>query len=109
MTAGYVEHAVALGERPLSVVWRELVPNVAGPLLADAGLRLIGGIYLVASASFLGFGAAPPATDWAQMISENVAGAVLNPWSVVLPAVLIAVLAISVDLLADRFERRIAR
>lgn len=109
VTTGYVDHAVALGERPLAVVWREVVPNVAGPLLADAGLRLIGGIYLIASASFLGFGAAPPATDWAQMISENVAGGDLNPWSVVAPAMLIAALAISVNLLADRLARRIAR
>jgi ABC-type dipeptide/oligopeptide/nickel transport system permease subunit len=108
VTGGFVDHAVAMGERPVSVVWREILPNVAGPLLADGGLRLIGGIYLVATASFLGFGASPPATDWAQMISENIAGGSLNPWSVVLPTLLIAALAIAVNLLADRFERWIA-
>lgn len=109
VTGGFVDHAVAMGERPVSVVWREVVPNVVGPLLADAGLRLIGAIYLVATASFLGFGASPPATDWAQMISENIAGGSLNPWSVLLPTLLIAALAIAVNLLADRFERWVAR
>lgn len=109
VTGGFVDHAVAMGERPVSVLWREVVPNVAGPLLADAGLRLIGAIYLVATASFLGFGASPPAIDWAQMIGENVAGGSLNPWSVMLPTLLIAALAIVVNLLADRFERWVAR
>lgn len=108
VTGGFVDHAVAMGERPVSVLWREVVPNVVGPLLADAGLRLIGAIYLIATASFLGFGPSPPATDWAQMISENIAGGSLNPWSVMLPTFLIAALAIAVNLLADRFERWIA-
>lgn len=109
ITVGYVDHAVAMGERRLAIVWREILPNVAGPLLADAGQRLVGGIYIVASASFLGFGRPPPATDWAQMISENLEGGNLNPWSIMLPALLIAALAVSVNLLADHLDRWIAK
>lgn len=99
--SGYVEAAVALGESGTSVLRRELLPVVTGPVLADAGLRLVGAIYLVATAGFLGVGGGGP--GWAAMIAENIGAAALNPWSVLAPALCIAALAISVNLAADRF------
>lgn len=81
---------------------------MAAPLLADAGLRLVASLYLVATASFLGFGLQPPAADWGLMISENVSGMALTPWGVVAPAVLIGALAVSANLLVDRLARRLA-
>ena len=56
-----------------------------------------------------GFGLQPPATDWGLMIAENVDGMELTPWAVVVPAVLIASLAVSVNLLVDRLANRLAR
>lgn len=106
---GWVEHAVAAGEGRWSVLVREVVPNLMGPLLADAGLRFVGAVYLVASAGFLGFGPAPPASDWSSMIAQNIEGAGLNLWSVVAPAAAIAALTVPTNLLADRLLRRLAR
>lgn len=106
--AGYVEQARALGEPLRSILLRVILPNMAAPLLADAGLRLVASLYLVATASFLGFGPQPPAADWGLMISENVSGMALTPWGVVAPAVLIAALAVSANLLVDRLARRLA-
>lgn len=105
--AGYVEAAVALGERTGAVLRRELLPAVTGPVLADAGLRLVGAIYIVATAGFLGFGDGSP--DWATMIAENISAASLNPWSVVAPGLCIAALAISVNLVVDRLAARVRR
>lgn len=109
VSTGYVEHARATGERMPAILLREVLPNIAGPLLADAGLRFVTSLYLVASVSFLGFGPDPPAADWGLMISENAGGMVLTPWGVIAPAILIAILAISVNLLVDRFSDRLAR
>lgn len=106
---GYVEQAVAIGEGTTSILVRELLPNVMGPLIADAGLRLVSSIYLIAAAGFLGFGPPPPASTWGGMISENLQGIGLNPWGAVLPALVIATLAISVNLLADRLATRLTR
>lgn len=106
VTAGHVEQAVAQGESSLGVITRELLPNVAGALLSDAALRLVGSIYLISSASFLGFGPKPPATDWARQVNQNLQGVALNSWSVVLPAVAVAAFAGSVMLTADRMVRR---
>ncbi|MFG1950298.1 ABC transporter permease subunit [Micromonospora sp. NPDC048830] len=71
-------------------------------LLADAGVRFIGALYLVATASFLGIGVAPDAADWAVMVDRNRSGLALQPWAVVAPAALIVALAVGVNLVADR-------
>lgn len=71
-------------------------------LLADAGVRFIGAVYLVATASFLGIGVAPDAADWAVMVDRNRAGLFLQPWAVAVPAALIISLAVGLNLVTDR-------
>ena len=68
---GYVEAAVARGERSIAVVVREVLPNILAPVLVDAGLRFTYSILIIASVNFLGLGLQPPNSDWALMISEN--------------------------------------
>jgi peptide/nickel transport system permease protein len=102
---GYVESAVARGERTPAILWREILPNVVGPILADAGIRLTGSILLIASVNFLGLGLQPPAADWALIISENRTGITLQPWVIAVPALLLAALTISVNLVADAIAR----
>jgi len=104
-TRGYVEAAVARGERVPAVLRREILPNVLGTVLADAGIRLTASILLLASVNFLGLGLQPPRADWALMISENRGGFSLQPWTVAAPALLIAFLTISVNLVADAVAR----
>ncbi|MHA4854642.1 ABC transporter permease subunit (plasmid) [Rhodococcus sp. ZPP] len=91
--------------RHLGYLGRSLLPVLA----ADAGLRFVGAIYLVASASFLGVSADSAGTDWAVMIDRNRAGLALVPWGVIVPAVLIIALAMGVNLLFDSGARAAAR
>ncbi|MGW3481751.1 ABC transporter permease subunit [Rhodococcus indonesiensis] len=91
--------------RQLGYLGRSLLPILA----ADAGLRFVGAIYLVASASFLGVSADSAGTDWAVMIDRNRAGLALVPWGVVLPAALIIALAMGVNLLFDSGARAATR
>lgn len=76
-------------------------------LAADLGVRLTGALYLVASASFLGVGVPPDAADWAVMVDRNRGGLFLQPWAVVVPAVLIVCLSVGVNLVFDRALRRV--
>jgi peptide/nickel transport system permease protein len=75
-------------------------------LAADVGVRLVGALYLVASASFLGVGLAPDADDWAVMVDRNRTGMFLQPWAVVVPALLIVALSVGLNLTFDRARRR---
>jgi peptide/nickel transport system permease protein len=102
---GFVEAAVARGERTSAILRREILPNIAGPIAADIGLRFTYAIILVASVNFLGLGLQPPAADWALIISENRSGLTLNPYVILVPAALISLLTISVNLVGDAIAR----
>jgi ABC-type dipeptide/oligopeptide/nickel transport system permease subunit len=56
----------------------------------------------VAAVNYLGLGLRPPAADWALMISENRPGLGLQPWALAVPAALIAVLTVGVNVVADQ-------
>jgi len=70
-------------------------------LAADAGVRMTGVLYLVATAAFLGVGVAPDAADWAVMVDRNRTGLFVQPWAVVVPALLIVCLSMGTNLLCD--------
>lgn len=85
--------------------WRIAMGHVARSALrtlaADAGVRMTGALYLVATAAFLGVGAAPDAADWAVMVDRNRTGLFVAPWAAVVPAVLIVCLSIGTNLFVD--------
>jgi ABC-type dipeptide/oligopeptide/nickel transport system permease subunit len=98
---GYVEAAVARGDKTSTILRREILPNIWGPIVADGGPRFTVSILLVAAVNFLGLGLSPPAADWALMISENRAGITINVWAVLAPALMIAALTVSINVVAD--------
>lgn len=97
----FVVAAEALGEKRSRVIVAEVLPNMIGPLLAEAGLRLTYSIGLVAALGFLGFAADPSAANWGQMMNENRLGLATQPWAVLAPVLMIAVFTIATNLMAD--------
>lgn len=53
-TTSYIEAAVARGERTLSIMRREVLPNITPTIIADLGVRFSAVIILAASVNFLG-------------------------------------------------------
>lgn len=104
---GYVEVALARGESWVRVATRDVLPNITATLLSDVGSRISGTIAMVASANFLGLGLQPPTADWALMVVENRTGLALQPWAVLAPACLIALLTITVNLGGDEIAARL--
>lgn len=102
---GFVEAAAARGESTFAILRREILPNIVSPIAADVGLRFTYSIILVASVNFFGLGLQPPDADWALIISENRDGLALNPWVILVPAGLIALLTISLNLVGDAVAR----
>jgi peptide/nickel transport system permease protein len=105
----YVESAEANALPRRTILVREILPNVATPLMVDYGLRLTWSIALVAGVSFLGFGIQPPNADWGLMINENRQGLTLNPWAVIVPAVCIAMFAVGTNFVTEGVARAVAR
>ena len=97
----YVKAAELQGMRPAAVMAKEILPSLSTPLMVEAGLRLTYSIIIMSGLAFLGFGQQPPAANWGMMINENRTGLPLNPWAVIVPAAMIALLTIGTNLLTD--------
>lgn len=97
----YVEAATLRGEGRGWIIFREILPNALTPLVAEMGLRFIFMVLFVSTLSFLGLGVQPPQADWGGIVKENAEGIVYGIGAALYPAVAIATLAISVNLVAD--------
>lgn len=90
--------------------WRvaltEVLPNVAATLAVEGGLRLTYSIVTISALNFLNFGQPPPAPNWGIMINENRLGIQANPWEVVVPVILIALLTIGTNLFTDAVAKQ---
>jgi peptide/nickel transport system permease protein len=67
----YVQSSRLLGVSSRSALFREVLPNVAGPVLVLATLDLGTAILLLAGLSFLGLGAQPPDPEWGAMVATG--------------------------------------
>lgn len=107
----YVAAARLRGERAPYVMFVEILPNVAGPIVVEATVRLGYAIFAVAGLTFLGFGVQPPSPDWSLQISDGYT--LLNAgtywWTVLFPAAAIASLVIAVNLVADGLQQVLDR
>lgn len=104
-TTGYVEAAMIRGEPLRAIMRHEVLPNVTPALVADAGVRSLGAIFLVASLNFLGVGAQPPSANWGLMIAENRQVLGSNDWALLAPAALLALLTVSLNLIGDAYTQ----
>jgi peptide/nickel transport system permease protein len=97
----YVNAAIARGEGGGWIVFREMLPNVAAPVVIETTIRVAFAVMLFATLSFLGLGAQPPASDWGLMIAEARPYLHQAPWITIAPAAAIALSAIGFNLLGD--------
>jgi len=97
----YVEAARLRGEGKRWIIFHEILPNAASPLLAELGLRFIFAVLFLSSLSFLGLGVQPPHADWGSMVRENRQGIIFGVPAALIPAATIALLAISINLVVD--------
>jgi peptide/nickel transport system permease protein len=101
----YVAAAKLRLEGPLHIMFAEILPNVAPPILVETTVRLGYAIFTVATLSFIGFGIQPPSPDWGLSISANyglIGGGYW--WTVLFDGLAIASLVIGVNLVADGLE-----
>jgi len=104
----FIGAAEALGESRTRILGSEVLPNVAGPLLVEANLRLTYSIFLIGALGFLGLGLGLNKADWAQMVNENRLALSQQPWGTLLPIFAIGLLTVGVGLVADGLGRAVA-
>jgi len=97
----YVAAAKLLGARGFFIMTREILPNVTGPIVVEATVRLGYAIFTVATLSFLGFGLQQPSPDWGLTIALGRNYLQIAPWIVLFPAFALGSLVIGLNFLAD--------
>jgi peptide/nickel transport system permease protein len=102
----YVQAAQARGESTFSIVVREILPNIVGPITADFTLRITWGIIALSTLSFLGLGVQPPQPDWGLMIQESRTSLQQAPLVAIVPAIGIACLSVGFNLAADAIVKQ---
>nr|WP_240201675.1 ABC transporter permease [Pseudomonas sp. PDNC002] len=99
----FVESARLRGESTSWIMFREVLPNILPPLVAEFGLRFCFTFLFISALSFLGLGIQPPTADWGSMVRDNATLISYGEITPLLPAAAIAILTIGVNFVVDWF------
>lgn len=97
----YVMAAKARGESSPYILFREILPNVTGPIVVEGSVRVGYAIMIGTSLSFLGLGAGPPNPDWGFMISTARDHIYQTPWFLIWPSVALLLTVMATNLIGD--------
>ena len=97
----FVVAARALGATHARILLRELLPNVALPLVAFFLLGVAVTIVVEGALSFLGLGVPPPAPSWGSMIAEGRENLDIAPWLAFLPALFMFLSVLAFNIVGD--------
>jgi peptide/nickel transport system permease protein len=101
---GFVLSARLRGERLWYMLGVELLPNVRGPLVVDALLRVGYATFAIGTLGFLGLGPPPPDPDWGGMVNSGVRWLSISAWMTAAPALALASLVIAINLVAETLD-----
>lgn len=105
----FVQLAVCRGESRSTLIFREVLPNASGPLLADYGQQLTFGVLTMTTFSYLGLGANPPESNWGLMIAEGQPILQTAPLAALAPAACVALLCLGLNLVADSYREQLTQ
>ncbi|GIW31787.1 MAG: ABC transporter permease [Meiothermus sp.] len=97
----YVEAARGLGCSDARILWRHVLPNLAGPLLTLATFEMSAMIFYESGLGFLGLSVPPEVPSWGNMLALGRQFLAVYPWMAVLPGMAIALLALAINLLGE--------
>jgi peptide/nickel transport system permease protein len=98
----------AMGVPRWRILSGELLPNILGPLMVEASLRLTYSIGVIAALAFLGLSPDPNGANWGTMIQQNQIALAVQPWGAVAPIIAIALLTMGTGLIGDGIARTAA-
>ncbi|PLS31690.1 ABC transporter permease [Bifidobacterium margollesii] len=105
----YVEAARVCGASNARIILTHILPNSFGPVavltLLDFGVVIMS----VATLSFLGFGAAPPAAEWGSLINDGRSYLITSPWVPLLPGLVVVATVLAVTIVANTLKEGLER
>lgn len=97
----YIAAARLSGSSTTKIVFKHILPNIAGPILVTAVLDIGTSLMELAGLSYLGLGAKPPLAEWGSMMSNGRSMLSSAPWTILAPGFAIFVTVAVFNLLGD--------
>ena len=97
----FIDAAIASGVRTPAILWRHIVPNVTGTVIAYATLTIPQVILFESFLSFLGIGVQEPFASLGSLINEGAQEMESSPWMLLVPATLLSLVLVAFNLLGD--------
>jgi len=97
----YVKAAEQRGESDLNILFREILPNIRGPIIVEGSIRIGYAIMTGAALSFLGLGVQPPTPDWGYMIATARNEIHNSVWFLLWPSIALSASILGFNLLGD--------
>jgi peptide/nickel transport system permease protein len=97
----YIEVALTIGMSNSRILLREVLPNIAAPMLVQAAVAFAYAILVESALSFLGLGAQPPEPSWGSMINSGRGMMAIAPWLGIVPGAAIFIGVLGFNLLGD--------
>ncbi len=97
----YIEAAFATGQRPLRIVLRHVLPNIAGPMIAVGTLWIATAIRIEATLSFIGLGVQPPQPSWGNIIRDGLTNILGSPWPVITTGLTLTLCVLAFNIVGD--------
>jgi peptide/nickel transport system permease protein len=97
----YVEAARAVGNPPVRIAVKHILPNILPALIVQATISIAAAIIAEASLSFLGLGQQPPAPSWGSMLNTAQRFLTNAPWMAIWPGLAIFLCVLSFNILGD--------
>lgn len=99
----FVDAARSLGARGPYILFRELLPNMVGPILVYSTLLIPTNILFEAALDYLGVGLIPPTPSWGQMLANAVQSGLfpVDPMYMIIPGVAIFITILAFNLFGD--------
>jgi peptide/nickel transport system permease protein len=97
----YVLAARYLGVRPMTIIVRHIIPNLASLLIVDATLNVSTAVIGETSLSYLGLGVRPPDVSLGTVIADGASSATAFPWLFAPPVIALILIVFTVNLTGD--------
>ena len=97
----YILASRALGQSPVRILAKHVLPNVSGPLIVSATMLAAQMVMADSVLSYLGVGISPPVPTWGRMLFEGQDYYATAPWIAVAPGVAILVAVWAFNMLGE--------
>jgi oligopeptide transport system permease protein len=97
----FIIAAKALGASPLRLIFKHLIPNMAGVIIVTLTFRIPHAIFTEAFLSYIGIGVKPPMTSWGQLAKLGAQSMRVHPYQLLIPAFFISTMMLALQIFGD--------